>query len=59
MPARAPHAAAAQHPPGCDDLAYVTNARDDTVSVIDTRTNQVIGTPISVGNNPIGVAIVG
>ncbi|WP_316755886.1 hypothetical protein [Streptomyces herbicida] len=37
----------------------MTNARDDTVSVIDTRTNQVIGTPISVGNNPIGVAIVG
>jgi YVTN family beta-propeller protein len=29
--------------------AYVTNANDDTVSVIDTRTNQVIGSPITVG----------
>ena len=37
--------------------AYVTNRRRDTVSVIDTATNTVIGTPIPVGNSPVGVAV--
>ncbi|MDD3887904.1 MAG: choice-of-anchor D domain-containing protein [Patescibacteria group bacterium] len=36
--------------------AYVTNADDDSVSVIDTATRNVIKT-ISVGNFPLGVAV--
>ncbi|MFF3657170.1 hypothetical protein [Streptomyces olivochromogenes] len=35
----------------------MTNSGDDTVSVIDTRTNQVIGSPITVGNNPAGLTV--
>ena len=34
--------------------AYVANADDDTVSVIDTATNTVAGLPIPVGLAPIG-----
>ncbi|WP_278314758.1 YncE family protein [Lolliginicoccus levis] len=36
---------------------YVTNADDDTVSVIDTATNTVTGAPVPVGGAPLGVAI--
>ena len=37
--------------------AYVTNSSDGTVSVIDTSTNTVVGSPIPVGSLPIGIAI--
>src|SRR5215467_5447024 len=38
--------------------AYIPNAADNTVSVMDTRTNTVIGSPIPVGSgNPLGVAV--
>ena len=37
--------------------AYITNARPGTVSVIDTRTNDLVGSPIAVGRQPIGVAV--
>jgi YVTN family beta-propeller protein len=37
-------------------LAYVTNAADNTVSVIDTTSNKVLAT-IPVGQDPTGVAI--
>ncbi len=36
--------------------AYITNSGDNTVSVIDTATNNVVGTPIPVGSGPEGVA---
>src|SRR5262249_10828799 len=36
--------------------AYITNALDNTVSVIDTATNTVVGSPIPVGSLPNGVA---
>src|SRR5260370_27617172 len=36
--------------------AYITNANDNTVSVIDTATDTVIAT-IPVGLNPFGVAV--
>lgn len=36
---------------------YVTNALDNTISVIDTRTNKVLGQPIQVGNYPANIAI--
>ena len=35
---------------------YVANNGDNTISVIDGRTNQVINT-IKVGNNPSGVSV--
>jgi YVTN family beta-propeller protein len=35
---------------------YVTNNIDNTVSVINGKTNQVIGSPITVGMNPNGIA---
>jgi len=35
---------------------YVANERDDTVSVIDTITNTVVGSPIRVGNTPLDIA---
>ncbi|MEU9480463.1 beta-propeller fold lactonase family protein [Streptomyces sp. NPDC048191] len=38
-------------------LAYVTNFGADTVSVVDTATNTVIGQPITVGDAPVGVAV--
>ena len=37
--------------------AYISNGASATVSVIDTTTNMVVGTPIPVGNGPRGVAI--
>jgi YVTN family beta-propeller protein len=36
---------------------YVFNSNDNTVSVIDAANNTVIGSPIPVGNFPIGVAV--
>src|SRR5689334_11253548 len=35
---------------------YVANSQDNTVSVIDSSTNQVVGKPIPVGDNPVGIA---
>ncbi|MFD7257442.1 hypothetical protein [Streptomyces sp. NPDC059874] len=57
LPSVTPHASENEYPGRQRDTAYVTNAGDDTVSVIDTNNdnNQVIATPI-VGNNPYGVA---
>ncbi|MEU9480382.1 YncE family protein [Streptomyces sp. NPDC048191] len=37
--------------------AYVTNFGADTVSVVDTATDKVIGQPIRVGDAPVGVAV--
>jgi YVTN family beta-propeller protein len=37
--------------------AYITNAVDDTVSVIDTATNTVVGAPITVGQAPIAFGL--
>jgi YVTN family beta-propeller protein len=37
--------------------AYVTNVNSDTVSVIDTATNTVVGAPIPVGDAPGDVAV--
>jgi YVTN family beta-propeller protein len=37
--------------------AYITNFGDNTVSVIDTATNTVVGSPIPVGRGPFGVAV--
>src|SRR5437773_2529955 len=36
---------------------YVTNAGDNTVSVISGQTNTVVGSPITVGNDPFGIAL--
>jgi YVTN family beta-propeller protein len=36
--------------------AYITNSGDNTVSVIDTGTNTVVGT-IAVGSGPCGAAV--
>ena len=44
-------------PPRLTIFAYVTNSLDNTVSVIDTSTNTVIGAPIPVGNGPFAIAI--
>ena len=35
---------------------YVSSNDSDTVSVIDGKTNTVIGSPISVGDHPVGIA---
>jgi YVTN family beta-propeller protein len=37
--------------------AYITNQTDGTVSVIDTATGTVVGSPITVGAEPIGAAV--
>jgi YVTN family beta-propeller protein len=37
--------------------AYVANAFSNTVTVIDTTTDAVVGTPIPVGNTPLDVGI--
>jgi YVTN family beta-propeller protein len=37
--------------------AYVANHNDNDVSVIDTATNTVVGSPILVGNSPKAIAI--
>jgi YVTN family beta-propeller protein len=39
-----------------NDRMFVTNALDNTVSVIDTNTNMVIGSPIPVGEEPSSIA---
>jgi YVTN family beta-propeller protein len=38
-------------------MVYVANASSNTVSVIDTATNTVIGSPIAVGTQPTGIAV--
>src|SRR5204863_509281 len=38
-------------------FAYVVNHGDNTVSVIDTSSNTVVGSPIGVGSGPFGFAI--
>ena len=42
---------------GCAGKAYVTNQNANTVSVIDTATNAVVGSAITVGDLPFGIAI--
>ena len=42
--------------PASAHWVYVTNEKDDTVSVIDTETNEVIKT-IDVGERPRGVTL--
>jgi len=42
---------------GCAGKAYVTNINADTVSVIDTATNAVVGSAIGVGDGPLDIAI--
>jgi YVTN family beta-propeller protein len=37
--------------------AYVANARDDSVSVINTATNKPAAKPIEVGHRPTAIAI--
>src|SRR5262245_20258455 len=37
--------------------AYITNLGSNTVSVIATATNTVVGSPIPVGLSPLGVAV--
>jgi YVTN family beta-propeller protein len=37
--------------------AYTLNYSDNSVSVIDTQTNQVVGSPIAVGEGPYTIAI--
>ena len=37
--------------------AYVANSGSESVSVIDTRTDQVVGSPITVGVEPTAIAI--
>jgi YVTN family beta-propeller protein len=43
--------------PALAQNAYITNSGSNTVSVINTATNMVIGSPIPVGSQPAGVAI--
>ncbi|MFI9773939.1 YncE family protein, partial [Streptomyces sp. NPDC051956] len=57
LSATAPHAFAAPHKDLRSDRLYVANSGSGTVSVIDTRTNAVVGSPIHVGKNPSGVAV--
>ena len=38
-------------------FAYISNNLSNNVSVIDTATNTVIGSPIPVGTSPISVAV--
>jgi YVTN family beta-propeller protein len=38
-------------------FAYITNWSDNNVTVIDTSTHTVIGSPIPVGTKPYGVAV--
>ena len=40
------------------NFAYVANREAGTLSVIDTRTKQVVGPPIPAGGQPISIAIV-
>ena len=43
--------------PSSAQNAYITSAASNTVSMIDTATNTVVGFPILVGNQPFGVAV--
>src|SRR5258708_10077844 len=43
--------------PSSAQNAYIANDGDNTVSVIATATNTVVGLPIPVGSNPAGVAV--
>jgi YVTN family beta-propeller protein len=43
--------------PALAQNAYITNYLDGTVSVIDTVTNKVVGSPIPVGSGPFGRAV--
>jgi YVTN family beta-propeller protein len=43
--------------PGFAQNAYITNSGDNTISVIDTATNTVVGLPIAVGSAPFRVAV--
>ncbi|TKA11786.1 hypothetical protein [Actinacidiphila oryziradicis] len=54
LPAAAPHASAATHKDLFGNRLYVVNKTSHSVSVIDTNTNKVVGSPISVGDNPFG-----
>jgi YVTN family beta-propeller protein len=38
---------------------YVTNTDSDKVSVIDTNTNALVGSPLVVGKEPEGIAFAG
>jgi len=38
-------------------LAYVPNQFGNTVTVVDTTNNTIVGNPIAVGSQPVGVAI--
>src|SRR5262245_29628679 len=38
-------------------FAYITNSGDNSVSVLDTASNTVVGAPIPVGTGPRGVAV--
>ena len=40
-----------------EPFAYISNYGDNTVSVIDTATNTVVGVPIAVGTHPTGNAV--
>ena len=42
---------------GAAQLAFVGNAESDSVSVVDTATNQVVGSPIPVGRQPASIAV--
>ena len=59
--ARHPTAALHRHHPGrkieANGYVYVTNRADGTLSVIDSATNTVAGSPITVGFQPFGVAV--
>ncbi|MGW6396681.1 YncE family protein, partial [Streptomyces sp. NPDC055134] len=57
LSATAPHAFAARHKDLRSDRLYVANGGSGTVSVIDTRTNAIVGSPIHVGKGPAGVAV--
>jgi YVTN family beta-propeller protein len=43
--------------PASARIAYTGNYSAGTVSMIDTNTNQLVGTPITVGNGPYSLAI--
>ena len=45
------------HPDPPEARAYVTNFGDNSISIIDTNTDQVIGTIDNVGSNPIRIAV--
>jgi len=42
---------------GASPLAYIANGCSGTVTVVDTATDAVLGSPISVGNSPFGVVV--